>query len=259
MNIEQTTADLPVCNANGPRMEQSVPANCHSVASLSEAELISSVRCDPPDEAALEVLITRYRGYLFARCQMLTLNHENALDLSQATWCRLLRNRQALKADGNFRAYLGTIATNLFRDSYRSARRAGPMAENHLASLDSLLTNNENDELFLKDTLCDLDALEAHKRTLLKMDIDAALRQLTPQLREMLVARFIDGESCAEIGLRCGRPEQTISRWVREALRQMKTELEKDPPAGRVQNQQPETHRINTTNSTRHSRELAGI
>src|ERR1700677_4649047 len=92
----------------------------HGIASWSDAQLISAVRCDPPNEEALDVLVARHWDSLFSRCQMLTLNHQKAEDLAQAAWCRLLRNRHALKPDGNFIAYLTTIATNLFRDSYRS-------------------------------------------------------------------------------------------------------------------------------------------
>jgi DNA-directed RNA polymerase specialized sigma24 family protein len=58
------------------------------------------------------------------------------------------------------------------------------------------------------------------------MDIDDALEWLTPQLREVVVSRFIMGESCAEIGRRYARTEQTISGWVRQALREMKLHLE---------------------------------
>ena len=109
--------------------EQKVFAPSSRVDSWSDARLISAVRCDPPDEAALEVLAARYWDSVFGYCRMLTLNHEKARDLAQATWCRWLQSRQRLMPDGNFRAYLTTIAVNLFRDSYRRAQRAGPMAD----------------------------------------------------------------------------------------------------------------------------------
>jgi RNA polymerase sigma-70 factor (ECF subfamily) len=198
----------------------------HGVASWSDAQLISAVRCDPPNEEALDVLVARHWDALFGRCQMLTLNHQKAQDLAQAAWCRLLRNRQALKPDGNFLAYLTTIATNLFRDSYRSARRAGPLAEHKLASLDVPITNDEGDAFLLESVLPDLNSLQANEQHRLKIDIDAALKKLSPQFREVIVARYIQGESCAEIGRRHGRTEQTVSGWVREALRQMKSHLE---------------------------------
>jgi RNA polymerase sigma factor (sigma-70 family) len=192
----------------------------------SDAELIASVQSEPPDEKALDVLVGRYWASVFARCQMLTLNREKAFDLAQETWCRMLRNRHALKADGNFPAYLATIATNSFRDSCRTARRAGPLGEHRLVSLETPIDHGDEEAIALVNILPDLKSLRFGDLTRLKMDIDAALGRLEPLFREVLVARYIDGESCAEIGARHGRTEQTISGWVRAALRQMKACLE---------------------------------
>jgi RNA polymerase sigma factor (sigma-70 family) len=202
------------------------------VASWSDAQLICSVQSDPPDEEALNVLVGRYWDSVFARCQMLALNRERAFDLAQETWCRLLRNRSALKPDGNLPAYLATIATNIFRDSYRAARRAGPLGEHQLVSLESPVVH-EQEAVYLVNVLPDMKSLGAERLTQLKLDIDAALCRLGPLLREVLVARYIDGESCAEIGLRYGRTEQTVSGWIRGALRQMKDYMEESESPGR--------------------------
>jgi RNA polymerase sigma factor (sigma-70 family) len=202
------------------------PATGRPDASWSDAQLITAVRCEPPNEAALDVLVQRYWGKVFGRCLLLTVNHEKALDLAQATWCRLLRNRQAIKPEGNFPAYVTTIARNLFRDSYRAAQRAGALAEHRLVSLDESHFDEDGDSAVLADMVSGLKSLESYQQSLLAIDIDRALQQLSPLLRAVLVARFIDGESCAEIAVRYGRTEQSISGWVREALRQMKYQLE---------------------------------
>src|SRR5882672_8161808 len=225
MNASPSTQERIV---NSSTAELNEFAQSNEVISWSDAQLISSVRCDPPDEVALDVLVTRHWKFLFGRCHMLTSSHEKARDLAQAAWCRLLRARHALKPDENFPAYLATIATNLFRDSWRSARRAGPMADHQLVSLDGALANDDGEAILLENVLPDLNALRAEEQARLKIDIGEALARLAPLLREVLVARFIAGESCAEIGLRHGRTEQTVSGWVREAIRQMKVHLE-DP------------------------------
>jgi RNA polymerase sigma-70 factor (ECF subfamily) len=208
------------------RKAASVLAKSCELASWSDAQLILAVRCEPPDEVALDILVERYWKSLFGRCQMLTLNHEKALDLAQAAWCRLLRNRHALKPDGNFPAYLTTIAKNLFRDSCRTARRAGPMADNRLISLDDAHSNDDGETVVLEDIVPDLKSLQPQEQMLLAIDINRALEHLTPQLRDVLLARFIEGDSCVEIGRRYGRTKQAVNGWIREALRQMKTQLE---------------------------------
>ncbi|HMJ64739.1 MAG TPA: sigma-70 family RNA polymerase sigma factor, partial [Candidatus Binatia bacterium] len=201
-------------------------AQLRDIAAWTDSWLIAAVRREPPDEAALNLLVDRYWRALFGRCQVLTVDREKALDLAQESWRRMLRARNSLKPGGNFPAYLTTIATNAWRDVHRSARRAGPLAEERLASLDAPLPGEGDETIVLADVLPDLNALSANKQRLLAMDIDRALEQLTPLLRDVIVARFITGESCAEIGRRFNRTEQTVSGWVREAVRIMKGYLE---------------------------------
>jgi DNA-directed RNA polymerase specialized sigma24 family protein len=100
------------------------------------------------------------------------------------------------------------------------------MADQRLASLESTLSSEEGEGAPLIDTLPDVNALDSAEQRLLKLEIDNALKGLTPVLHEVVVARFILGESCAEIGRRFNRTEQTISGWVREATRQLKVQLE---------------------------------
>ncbi len=201
-------------------------AQLRDVTAWPDTWLVAAVRRDPPDVQALDALANRYWKTLFGRCQLLTLNHQKAGDLAQEAWCRVLRVRHALKPGGNFPAYLTTIATNLWRDWYRSAQRAGDMADHRLESLDAAHPNEDGESVALIDRIPDLKALSPEDQTLLAMDIDKALEQLTPQRREVLVARFINGESCAEIGQRYGRTEQSISGWVRQGLKEVKLHLE---------------------------------
>lgn len=187
--------------------------------------LIAAIRREPPDAASLDALVGRYWKMLFARCQMLTLDREAANDLAQETWLRVLRARGSLEPDGNFPAYVVTIATNLWRDRHRSERRAGGMADDRMASLDAPVAIEGGDTMALADVLPDPKTLPAEQQVLLKMDMDRALERLTPQLRDVLLARYLSGESAAEIGRRYGRTEQTITAWVRDAVRQMKAHL----------------------------------
>jgi RNA polymerase sigma factor (sigma-70 family) len=108
------------------------------------------------------------------------------------------------------------------------------MAEHRMTSLDAELSGDEGGTVILADVLPDLNALQAEEQTLLKLDIDQALKQLTPLLHDVLIARHLTGESCAEIGRRYGRTEQTISAWVREAIQEMRLHLaEFNPGASR--------------------------
>jgi RNA polymerase sigma factor (sigma-70 family) len=194
-----------------------------SRSSWPDAWLINAVRREPPDDASLDVLVKRYWKALFARCQILTLDREAASDLAQEAWLRVLRARTTLEPDRNFYAYIVTVATNLWRDRNRAARRAGAMSDSRLASLDA--ADPDHESMALVDVLPDARTLSMDEQVLLKMDIDDALQRLEPQLRDVLVSRYVAGESAAEIGHRYDRTEQTISSWIREAIRAMRIHL----------------------------------
>jgi len=197
-------------------------------SSWSDAWLIAAVRRDPPDEPALDALAERHWKKLFARCHMLTLDREKAADLAQDAWCRILRARGTLRADGNFPAYLGTIATNLWRDRYRAERRAGSLGGARVLSLDAASPADDGEGSQLGDLLPDLEALAANELARMKLDIDQALERLEPVLRDVIVARFLGGESCAEIGRRHGRTEQTVSGWVRQGVQEIRRFFEEN-------------------------------
>jgi RNA polymerase sigma factor (sigma-70 family) len=223
------TADAPspieAPGAQDLPLEEESEKSVH-VETQPDSELVAAIRGDPPDEEALDELARRHWQALFARCQLMTLNRETAADVAQEAWCRLLRSRGNLRPDGNFAAYLGTIALNIWRDRCRAETRAEGMAERRMASLDASVTDVDGDAVALSDAIPDLHALEAEQQARLMLDIDEALERLSPVLRSVLVARFLVGESCAEIGRRHGRTEQTITGWIRRAVLDLKLYLQ---------------------------------
>jgi RNA polymerase sigma-19 factor, ECF subfamily len=219
MDIENQTAPTAYpLSSLGVRREDSRSA-------WPDSLLINAVRREVPDEVSLDVLVKRYWKALFVRCQILTLDREAASDLAQEAWLRILRARTTLEPDGNFHAYIITVATNLWRDRNRTDRRAGAMADNRLASLDAT-SSDHGESIALVDVVADAGSLSLDEQVLLKMDIDTALQRLSPQFRDVLVSRFIAGESAAEIGRRYDRTEQTISGWIREAVREIRTDAD---------------------------------
>jgi RNA polymerase sigma-70 factor (ECF subfamily) len=188
------------------------------VGGWPDAWLVAAVRRDPPDAAALDALVERYWRLLYARCEMLTVDRERASDLAQETWVRMLRARQSLQPDGNIAGYLVTVATNIWRDWHRSARRAGPLSEHRLASIDASLPEGEAEGARLGDLLPDLDDRARSDQAMLRLDIDRALARLAPRSRDLLTARYLDGMSAVELSARYERTEQTINAWLRQAI-----------------------------------------
>ena len=226
VNIENQTppATLPLTAPANPR--DSTPST------WPDAWLINAVRRDPPDEDALSALVDRYWKTLFARCRLMSPDRESASDLAQESWLRVLRARHSLEPDGNFHGYIITIATNLWRDRNRVAQRAGAVADRSMSSLDAAIVNEGGEPLTLVDVIADPRSLSNDDQILLEMDLDKALDRLNPHLRDSLVSRFVGGESAAEIGARYSRTEQTITGWIREAVREMKVYLAESQSLG---------------------------
>ncbi len=192
------------------------------VSTWPDSWLISAVCRDEVDDTALQALVDRHWRTLYGRCELLTLDRERARDLAQETWTRLLRARTRLRPDGNFAGYVRTIATNIWRDQNRSHRHAAALADRRLLPLDAHSSTDDGDSVALGDTVPDIRGHSSEEELNLKLDVDRALSRLTPQLREVLVARYVDGESAAEIAERFGRTQQTITAWLRQAAREMK-------------------------------------
>lgn len=220
---------LPPRAQPGASDAASEPALRSDVRTWPDAWLVAAVACEPPDVAALDALVARYWKTLYGRCEMLVQDRERASDLAQEAWARVLRARRSLQPHENFAGFLVTVATNIWRDWNRTARRAGALAEHRLASLDSALPMGDGDGVVLGELLPDLHSLSSEDHAVLKMDVDRALARLAPRLRDVLIARYVEGESAAEIGARYGRTEQTITTWLRKAIGELRVFLEDTP------------------------------
>ncbi len=78
---------------------------------MHEEELINRIR--QGDEAAAEELIHRWYPRIFRYCRTRCGNRETAEDLTQETFLRLFRYLSSYRSDGNFKAYLFSIANRL--------------------------------------------------------------------------------------------------------------------------------------------------
>jgi len=210
-----------------PELEQD-EAWCllRTVSLWPDAWLVAAIRREPPDEVCLDELAERHWQPLYARCRILAADPHLASDLAQDTWRRVLRVRHLLKPGGNFPGYLSTIASNIWRDWHRAQRRAGALGKNQISSLEEVYPSASGDATTLADRVPDLAGLESRDRDQLLRAVDHALARLDPLLREVVVSRFLDGQSCAEIGRRHHRTEQTVSAWVRRAVAELRASLE---------------------------------
>jgi RNA polymerase sigma factor (sigma-70 family) len=70
-----------------------------------------------------EAVMTAHHAEIYRYLRRVTFRSSDAEDLSQETFLRAFRAYRALPPDANVRAWLFAIATNLFRNSLRAAKR----------------------------------------------------------------------------------------------------------------------------------------
>jgi RNA polymerase sigma-70 factor, ECF subfamily len=176
------------------------------------------------DPEVLDELIVRYQHRLLRYLLYLTGNREQAEDLFQETWMRVLVRGAQYNGTARFDTWLFTIARNLVIDLRRKRQ---------MASLDEMSEANGAER--------SLDAVSAekspfeHLQTLENGQVVAeALLGLEPIYREAIVLRFQEEMTLEEIAQVTMAPLSTVkSRLYRgmAALRPLVTAVEKGSQA----------------------------
>lgn len=128
---------------------------------------------------------------------------ENAADLAQDTFIRLLKSRQSSPLREP-RAYLSSIARGLMIDQYRRRELERAYLES-IASLPQQEVPSEESRLMI------LDALER---------IDRMLDSLKPRVRQAFLFAQLDGLTCTQIAEKLGVSRATVERDLAKALQQ---------------------------------------
>ena len=162
---------------------------------------------DPTDAAQrafLTLLFNKYRGALLRHVQRFASSKEDAADLVQDTYLRVMGRISMSRFDGEARAYLFQTATNLARDHYRRQkfRSHTPLDE---APEDTLEAEEPSAEQIIS-----ADQVNAALR--------AAIREMPEDARAVfLLARSRD-LSYGDIAQRLGLGRRTVERRVAEAV-----------------------------------------
>ena len=102
-----------------------------AVAAVNEAEQkAETARTDAEARLFLASLFTKYRGALFRYLAQLVPTTEDAAELVQESYARLLRQNTVSRLEAVARTYLFHTAANLARDHFR--RRHTRRADQHL-------------------------------------------------------------------------------------------------------------------------------
>lgn len=156
-------------------------------------------RCLEGDDAAWERIVTMYAKRIYNLSYRYTGRREDAEDLTQEIMIRVYQNLDTFRSDaGSFQNWILRVGRNLIIDHYRQTRRYQPAAG-----------SEEMDGMHLED-----DKLP-NPQQMVEMDEAArflwnGLNSLSPELKEALVLRDLEGLAYREIADTLGIPEGTV-------------------------------------------------
>jgi len=188
-----------------------------SRAATLEGE-VSLARLRARDEAAFEELVGRHEREIFQLARRLLGDREEALDATQEVFLRVYRGLPRFRADASLRTWIWGIALNVCRSRLASAARR---LQQRLAPLETVDAEGEESPLPLPDPAPGPE--QAAYGAELRDALELALASLTPEHREAVVLRDVQGleyeEMAAVLGCPLGTVKSRLGR-ARAALRQ---------------------------------------
>jgi RNA polymerase sigma-70 factor (ECF subfamily) len=162
-----------------------------------EAQIATGLRRRDPD--LLDALIERYQHRLLRYLIHLTGERATAEDLFQETWIRVLEKGHQYDGKSRFATWLMTIAHNVAIDHLRKKRPA---------SLDEM--RDKEDAAPFEPVAVDPSPLDNVSAMEDGVRIQAALEQIAPIFREVLVLRFQEQMKLEEIAKLIDIPLATV-------------------------------------------------
>jgi RNA polymerase sigma-70 factor (ECF subfamily) len=178
----------------GPAESGGAAAGMPEAGSTEEADESLVLRAQTGDMKAYDLLVTRHRGRIFAMIRNMVKNETDAWDLSQEVFIKAWHALPRFEAKARFSTWLYRIAHNAVYDFTRRRRPEGG--------------DEINDEIFARDRIDPAavatpaearspdDAMAGDE---LRRKIEAALAKLSPDHREAVVLKDVQGLAYKEI------------------------------------------------------------
>ncbi|CEH33449.1 sigma-70 family RNA polymerase sigma factor [Romboutsia lituseburensis] len=170
---------------------------------LSEDELVK--RSIKGNAECYEILLKKYKNYLYKISYSYTGNESDALDIVQECVCKAWLNIKKLKKYSSFKAWIAKILINCACDYCK--KKGLP----NLEFTDSLTAGD--------NFACDLSE---------KIDINNAIYSLKYEYKTVLILKYFDNLTIDEIATIMGVPSNTVKTYLRRAKIAMKDILKED-------------------------------
>lgn len=195
----------------------------YGAVELSDAELV--IRSQSGDMGAFDQLVTRYRGKVYAMIVNMIHNEADAWDLAQDTFVKAWKALPRFEARSNFYTWLYRIAHNVTYDWLRKRRVRGDGTEfDDSIRVDSI----ESAAPTAPKPISRPD--ESAEKSELRLRIEAAIGKLSPDHRDVILLKEIDGLKYQEIADRVGCSIGTVMSRLFYARKKLQTLLKDAHP-----------------------------
>ena len=174
---------------------------------MTEQELVQAARWG--DQLAFAQLVKDHQAMVYSLAYRMTGNPEDAADLTQEAFLNAWRGLSGFDGRSSLATWLYRLTSNACIDFLRREKRRGSL---------SMTLEDEDDE----DRQADLpDERWSPQRELERQEAQEAVRQglaaLSPEHREVLVLRELEGLSYTEIAHALGLEEGTVKSRIARA------------------------------------------
>ncbi len=181
------------------------------ITSVYENEIIRSVLRGKSER--FEALVSLYEKNVYNLALRMVGNPEDAEDMTQETFIKAYKSLATFRGDGKFSVWLYRIATNVCLDFLRRGSHCDEV------SLSAENSDGEETSVDIPDVSFEPEKLLMRKLT--REDISRGLAELSPEMRQILILREINGLSYAEIAQVLGTEEGTVKSRIFRARKKL--------------------------------------
>jgi len=212
LSLQHLTLRTPRCSAASGMIRKPTCAPRHPSAS-TDAQLIEQFLGG--DDEAFKKLLNRYVKQIYNFLYQLTKDTSSLDDLSQETFLKAWKNLRRFDKSKNFQVWLFAIAKNTAYDFLRKQKRAPvPFYEDEeIAGGLEEITDNEP------------LPHELHEKKELKQELAEKLGEIPESYRLVLLMRYKDDFSIAEIAEILNKPYNTVKSHHLRALQALRKVL----------------------------------
>lgn len=163
-------------------------------------------RCLQGDDAAWEMVVNSYAKRIYNLTYRYTSRRIEAEDLTQEIFIRVYQNLKSFRSDsGSFQGWIMKVGRNLIIDHYRRTRRFQQAAG-----------TEEMEAMNLKDDKV-INPQRSVEQSEASSFLTEGLQALSPELKEAIILRDLEGMAYQEIAELLGIPEGTVKSRINRA------------------------------------------